>query len=916
MNHIKLKTNRDPSENARFLGKIIRDNNRPPSSRAAVPNIGVLNNISAQTEEAINDYKYIKELLTEVKLIQELFISSVTTSAISKNLNTIEYNIKMPENGYTNKIYGSMLAVVADYFKNTYKIADIIPDILLKSLFEQGSAPYLILPESSLDTMIGNAVSLESADDINTIVRATIAKDKTMYVKGYLGKFGEKTADFSFESETLSDGTTIDISELYLCKSADLKTIVIDNYDILKRPALVDRHRERAMAKTIVGSMGVSLESADDKETPDQRTAREQKRTELIAKVFQSTKGHKRIDSLPIVHHEDNSEYGEPTPISLPAGAVIPIHPPGDPLNPEGFIVIVDESGRPIDTSAYVSYYKQQRSRNENGNAITSALRNAASVAGIANSIGGGDVRDLDTLAECYSTLVEQDIIRRCENGLYGSVEMGGNKAEVGRIMLARLLKNQRTMLLFIPANLMVYYAFDYNDYGIGESLIEQTKMLSVMRINTMLANAIAVQRNAVGTTTISIKLSDQDMEPRKTVQEIVGEHMYNRTNGMNLMSTDPLTSYKQMQRSGIQVAVSGNPNYPDTEVSITDSNGQRAVVDEAFMEDQRRRWLMGFGLIPEMVDQSTSLEFAAQVYSQNAMFGKRVAAIKSILGKHCTKHVRTHTMFSSTLRMELIKVIQENFTEIAKEFKDTDKTTETLQNDIMMDFIANLMFVFPDLSSTTSQQLMDDFNAKKQLVEAAVEQFISLESLPPEMLGLLSEKGIDLTMFGKRIVSSIMRGYIRENNLSPQLAEIGNKEDDSYLTEMFDEILSHEGAIRSTLLDFISAQTKNLTDFNEDAQKKIDKLEAKVGPIVEGVVDGAGEDDYSGGSPAPETNDSVADDDWASAGFSGDEEEEESLDEENQPDENSEEKTDPNSVNAEQVDEDDVENPDDKPIE
>ncbi len=871
MNDIKLNQYTKPETMERQLAKIIRDNSKPPTGRAQLPELGVLNRISSQTEEAINDYKYIKELLPDLKLVEQIMCSSITTSTASKNLLAIEYTLKMPETGYASKIYGSMMAALNEYFKNTYKIAEIIPDIVHKALFQQGSVPYLILPESSLDTMIQNAVSMEDASAVNIAIKNSIGDKDKIISKGYLGSYKNTREEFSFETMDLVPNTERDISECYLVGDKSLNTIVVDNFDIMKRPYLVDRFKQQQVANKLAtnGRMhtGASLEDANDQE---QRRIKEAQRKELIDSIFQSTKGHKRFDSIPIVQHSNNENYGEPMDFVIPAGAVIPIHPPGDPKNPEAFLIMLDESGKPIDTSVYLTYYNQQRSSKENkASAVTAALRNAATTAGI-TQYQGANLKDLDSLADCYSSLMDQDIIRRHENAQGRTMELGGNKNNRGRVMLSRLMKNQRTVLMYVPAELMVYYAFDYNDYGIGTSLVEQTKTLSVMRINTLLANAVAVQRNAIGTTLLNIELAENDMEPHKSVHEIVNQHLFNRSSGLNLMSTDPLTSLEQAARAGVHVAVSGSPRYPNTSVTLTETNGQRAVIDEAFLEDQRRNWLMGFGMIPEMVDQTSSPEFAAQVFSNNAMFVKMVAYYKRILSVLCTKHIRTHSLFSSTVRRTLMQVITENLKEIPEEFRELHKGMENseLADELFKDFISSVQLVFPDIAATTNQQVMDDFNAKRTLVEATVKEFISAENFSDESLGKLKEMGVTLDVFASRITASIMRQYIRENNLSPQLMEIGNKEDNSYLTETFEEILEHESSIRDTILEFILEQTERISNFNEEAEKQIAKTEKKFGPVVEGVDGGIMDD----GSTAPETDDGSeldgGEDDWSSSGF------------------------------------------------
>jgi hypothetical protein len=78
------------------------------------------------------------------------------------------------------------------------------------------------------------------------------------------------------------------------------------------------------------------------------------------------------------------------------------------------------------------------------------------------------------------------------------NVQLGKNETFYNMIM-ARNFANECVHLVYIPASQVVYHAYDYDENGMGVSLLDGVTQTSTLRIMTNFANFMASVNNAVG---------------------------------------------------------------------------------------------------------------------------------------------------------------------------------------------------------------------------------------------------------------------------------------------------------------------------------------------------------------------------------------------------------------------------------
>ena len=177
----------------------------------------------------------------------------------------------------------------------------------------------------------------------------------------------------------------------------------------------------------------------------------------------------------------DKETVGNPLLLTPPIESLIPVHVPSSPSEHIGYFMIVDNHGNPIRATATQDYYADFAYNAANMREMSSQLL----ANGRRSSEGRRDMNDImmfEEAAKCYAEIIEDDLYQRLKSGVYGGNVKISRPTEIYRMMLARACSQMHTQLIYIPASLVVYAAFDYNDFGVGKSLVESTKILGAIR--------------------------------------------------------------------------------------------------------------------------------------------------------------------------------------------------------------------------------------------------------------------------------------------------------------------------------------------------------------------------------------------------------------------------------------------------
>lgn len=551
----------------------------------------------------------------------------------------------------------------------------------------------------------------------------------------------------------------------------------------------------------------------------------------------------------------------EPIFINYPAEAVIPIFKPGAPSEHVGYLALHDEEGNPLSKAKPVNYYRElangYNSRMTVNTMASSLIQQGKTMfEGFSNKLD--EARQLEMLSRIHSNAIIKDILDRLKNGLYGKNLDVGDSAEVSRIMFYRALRGQRTRVLFVPKEVMSYMAFDYDNRGFGISLLDNMKVLISLRIQFMLAQLRAGIMNSIPETLVTLRIDEKDPDPRKTIQIANVMALQSRSNsGLIIGASNVQTIEDRVNQSNIRMAIeSDNPKIPQIGHDVTKTTADIPTPDNEVAEGIKRDTIMGTGLTPDMVDNSLSTEFAANVLQGNFITSLIAFQKQDRFNPLLTDFVRKTISVSPYLQKRLREIIRDNLEEIIENIKEAsgDKTLsvkglassaiEVLIDGIIDKFISAFEVNLPAPPNDNHESKAEQLQQYEERVDKAIEFVISQDVIPES---LVSEDGESMVeQYAKIVKGDLLRDWMLENNYMPEIM--------NYITVSDDGVQTYEK--NKAIRDLTIKTVKAMTEFFKEGKNIADSTSA-----VLKANDMVIEDDYSSSSSSDSDSDSSGDD-------------------------------------------------------
>jgi len=864
------------------------------------PDRGRLESIGNDLASQITNSMNLCEMLPDIELIKRLLVSSIISP---QDMVSTTVSFASGTTAITGTLYAEMLKYLTDYFTEQYKVKDILPKALENALFTHGSYPLAVIPESGLDSLInkGGEISLES------LTAWYDPREHAAVSSGLLG-YGllnapttKPTTTVSFESMFT---TTASLSEqtAQVFKGADLggKVTVVDNVNALKFPGVAERVRQNAVTKALIKQGLASSYGEISLESYLSRSSKKDKNAEIVNQAIDKLTHNRQMRGNVSVALYPTDTYrrtpvGHPLVMTLPPESLIPVHVPGNPEQHIAYFLLLDEYGNPIHRAKGSDYYQKMKTSLADKN---DGSANHRIVSTIYNQIsGGGDwskVRDSQQFYNSYATAVQADLINRLKTGKYNTgVELAKNN-ELYRIMLARQLANMGTQILFIPAELVTYIAFDYDDHGMGRSLVDKAKILGTIRAAVMFSNTMAALRKATPAVNLNIELDPDDQAPQETVNALLHEFSKTRSTTFLFDSSNPQDIVNHIVNANISTVVTGNPNYPETKVSQEDRQQVGAEIDTDYEDDLRKRYIQAMGMLPDLIDNSQNVEFAQSIVSGNLMMAKQIKMLQDVAVAVFSDHLQKYVYNSGHLMRDLLEVVVRFLKELGSEdyqkFLDTyDLEEENLddtekgqsENKILARLAEAILFDFVDNFGIT---LPEPDVAKFESQAAALEEYIKVldQTLPAYVeqamvQGVFQNEAADSAeAYTKAVRAYFIRDWLRRNNMMQELEILCKTEDDDQSAKtVAGEVLAHAESVQRSLEEFATLMQKNARDFTRRLEKEKQSEDELMGTTGDSGstdssdgMDGGGGDDFGGdfgGDDTDSTADDTATDDAAS---------------------------------------------------
>lgn len=550
----------------------------------------------------------------------------------------------------------------------------------------------------------------------------------------------------------------------------------------------------------------------------------------------------------------------EPIFINYPVEAVIPIFKPGSPSEHVGYLALHDEEGNPLSKAKPVNYYRElangYNSRMTVNTMASSLIQQGKTMfEGFSNKLD--EARQLEMLSRIHSNAIIKDILDRLKNGLYGKNLDVGDSAEVSRIMFYRALRGQRTRVLFVPKEVMSYMAFDYDNRGFGISLLDNMKVLISLRIQFMLAQLRAGIMNSIPETLITLRIDEKDPDPRKTIQIANVMALQSRSNsGLIIGASNVQTIEDRVNQSNIRMAIeSDNPKIPQIGHDISKTTADIPAPDNEVAEGIKRDTIMGTGLTPDMVDNSLSTEFAANVLQGNFITSLIAFQKQDRFNPLLTDFVRKVITVSPYLHKRLREIIRDNLDEIIENVKEAsgDKSLsvkglassaiEVLIDGIIDKFTSAFEVTLPAPPNDNHESKAEQLQQYEERVDKAIEFVISQDTLPES---IVSEEGANMVdAYAAIVKADLIRDWMLENNYMPEIM--------NYITVSDEGVQTYEK--NKAIRDLTVKTVKAMTEFFKEGKNIADSTEAVIK-----ANDMAVEDDYSSSSSSNDSDSSGGD--------------------------------------------------------
>ena len=393
-------------------------------------------------------------------------------------------------------------------------------------------------------------------------------------------------------------------------------------------------------------------------------------------------------------------------------------------------------------------------------------------------------------------------------------------------IVAERIIKSADVKFIYIPEELVSYYAINYRPNGTGKSLIEKIAVLASIKNILLFSNLMAVVKSNITTTEIDITLDENDVNYKQTIRKVLKEYMEGNKYSLPIRMIKVDNFIKWSKELGI-IVKTNHPNIPDTEVTITERKNEINPIDTEIFENIDNDIITGLYGIPDMMENINDSEFAITVRQKYLMLDKRIRNLQKEFNSLITTDYRKKFLLDKVYITTFKNIIRDNLTNIKRYLiKDgvldehilKSKNKEHVVEYITYNLIVNQELTLPKPLNKNDEVSIEDFNNYVDTVENTIDKLLSSDALPSEIAGDISDN-LDSIKAATRVM--LIRDYMAKNSILPEfntmftLNEKGEPNDQ--LLESYKEYFS---TVSKIALQFIDDNEDDKGDVNEKLEK------------------------------------------------------------------------------------------------
>lgn len=846
-----------------------------------------INDIQAQAAKIAldaEDVKTFKALLPDIRLAEEIFVSAV----ISPNdMVTEEVKHYINNQFLPSSAVAALTHLVRDNFEKEHKLPSQINQILRECLFGTGSQAYAIIPESTLDNIIHNATHSTSGVDIkisNETFSLENIREKNVFPNiGILGKTTSKNnkaktqheksleAREAYNGSNSEDGYKIEISLEKIIESSPNNTLFKSNFTIdgvnnfnitltdnIKKLALPEtkKRASHTLQKSILNNLfnnnlGIENVQINNFSNNDDKISDR----DLIDRMYVKRKQkYEMVSSLKSPDQLNRKSLGTPLEIKFPPESVIPVFVPGFPEQHIGYLIAIDSEGYPVSKDKKTNYFNEFGRILSPNNHSTMMQENNSRAFSLFNGREDLIRRTATHTLNSFIDILEKNMLDSFKNGLVGSNVKIARKEEIYTIMLARSLANQQTQLLYVPKELLIYFANDYHPDGTGCSLLYDQKIILSLRTMLMYADTMGSIKNSIADSLYNIKLDPDDPDPQVAIEISQSEVMRGRSASFPAGISDPSTQITYLQNAGMRFAYSGHDAIPDVSFDVTQTTSNFPGTDKDLNDRLYKQTIMGMGVPPDLIDKIHEMELATSVVTSNLLLSKRAIKCQNVFAPQFTELLKLRMYYDPNITKKMFDIIHPLKSYFNKEMRlkslrdallnqqltITDENWNDVCIDIVNIVINSYYMEFPKPTSATLKAQMTELKDYEDAISKSLDYILG-EYLSENAIGYELQK--EVKAIKDTTQAYFMREYMVKNGILPELFDLMNTNSDgSPKLDIYRSQHDHLKSISRTLYSYLIASTSTIK-LNSKIAKILDELKPK---------DGEGGDDSSD-NPPPE---------------------------------------------------------------
>ena len=720
---------------------------------------------NTKVKKAMN--KIMTELHPDIQLCSDILTSSILASNDMMTYNLI-YGIE--DSRFPMDFTASAVKTIEDHTEANYKLTSKLKEITEESLVELGAWIEVVIPEAALDEII-NAKYDTQGKEIS----------QEAYNKN-LNRLNQSTGILNSNKDLVLSCESIDKQKLtYSYEAKDDLITITDDLSVLTTTLIA---KEQATSKGTPGlnkyfgkAGNISLENID--------------MLNNISDRFRDNDADGRIELIKVKSSKSTrrKSIGKPLTMKVPIESIIPITLGGDTSNHIYYILLLNENGTPLEITE--DEYRSLNNSNVitnlgntntvSGDAVNSVLNKAIS----SMSISGGTVNS-DELEKVYGNILNEIVSNKLDKNTFTQNDELIMNASFYKVMLNRALKAKKTKMLFLPKELVQYYAFEYDSNGIGVSKLEKLQMLFSLKSILLLSRVNSTIKNSIPITKVTGSLEEFDTQPIKTMEKIKSQVISSRQNLVPLGMIDAKDISSWLHQSGIVMQLS-HPAVPNMELNVSDENRNLVTPDGELETKIDEKIYMGMSLTPEIVQAGYQTDYATTVTAKNLLMAKRISEFQETLTAHLSNHLRIYLSCDMGLQEKLERLAEKNIEDIKKRYleilenEDLDEdekakytllvnNEEVLKGYILNSIIKKANIKLPTIDMVEAPALKNALNDYKE----ALDNYIEL-LLPDSVLaaGLGDEMSGKVTVIRDIIKSTLIRKFMNDNNYIPELTDM-----------------------------------------------------------------------------------------------------------------------------------------------